>query len=285
MKTLLFDYEMKIVFDTPVTEHRFTVRCIPLDSERQQIQRISYSIFPDSTLETGFSQGTDSFGNFCVYGECAKPHEHFRIHVKGEAISGLSEHESAEAPHMLGRFRYPTHYTRPGEKLLAYHRQFTFQESATAMEKCILMMRRLYSDFLYVPGTTDIRTTAEEALVLGKGVCQDYSHILIALCHLERIPARYVVGMLEGEGASHAWVEIYDRGFWYALDPTNNLIVSDSHIKISHGRDYKDCLINHGVFTGQTEQRQEISVSVHEIENRNGGQHDTNNHTTETTGG
>lgn len=268
MKTLLFDYEMKLVFDKPVSNHRFTVRCIPLDNERQKIQQLSYSIYPDSTLETGFSQGTDSFGNFCVYGECAKPHEHFSIHVMGEAISGLSEHESADPPHMSGRFRYPSHYTKPGEALLAYYRQFTFKDSTSDIQKTIIMMRRLYRDFSYAPGATNVSTTAEEALVLGKGVCQDYSHILIALCHLAQIPARYVVGMLEGEGASHAWVEIYDGGFWYALDPTNNLIVSDSHIKISHGRDYKDCLINQGVFTGNTEQRQEISVHVHEKERK-----------------
>lgn len=154
------------------------------------------------------------------------------------------------------------------EALLAYYRQFTFKDSTSDIQKTIIMMRRLYRDFSYAPGTTNVSTTAEEALVLGKGVCQDYSHILIALCHLAQIPARYVVGMLEGEGASHAWVEIYDGGFWYALDPTNNLIVSDSHIKISHGRDYKDCLINQGVFTGNTEQRQEISVHVHEKERK-----------------
>lgn len=268
MKTLVFDYDMKIQFDTPVSEHRFTVRCIPQDDERQRIQQLTYSIFPDSSLAAGFSHGTDSFGNLCVYGECARPHEYFQIHVQGQAVSGLSGHEAAEAPHMLGRYRYPSHYTRPGERIYAYHRQFSFGKSATASEKCIQMMQRLYRDIQYVPGVTDIHTTAEEALAFGQGVCQDYSHILIALCHLEQIPARYVVGMLEGEGASHAWVEIYDSGYWYALDPTNNLIVSDSHIKISHGRDYKDCLINQGVFTGQARQQQEIHVRVREKEKR-----------------
>ena len=99
---------------------------------------------------------------------------------------------------------------------------------------------------------------------LGCGVCQDYSHILISLCHLAGIPARYVVGMLTGEGASHAWVEIYQDEKWYALDPTNNLIVDDEHIKISHGRDYRDCLINQGVFTGCAKQTQEIQVVVEE---------------------
>lgn len=264
MKTLTFDYEMKIIFDAPVSNHRFTVRCLPLNNDRQKILKMSYSIFPDSTLETGFSQSVDSFGNLCVYGECAKAHEYFSIQVKGEAVLGIKDYEVAEAPHMLGRFRYPSYYTKPGKKLLEYHHSFQFQKEDTALEKSSAMMESLYRDFQYVPGITDINTTAEEALVLGKGVCQDYAHILIALCHLEKIPARYVVGMLEGEGASHAWVEIYDRGYWYALDPTNNLIVNDSHIKISHGRDYKDCIINQGIFTGPPGQQQEIYVSVHE---------------------
>lgn len=87
---------------------------------------------------------------------------------------------------------------------------------------------------------------------------------MIALMHMSGIPARYVVGMLQGEGLSHAWVEIYENGMWIGLDPTNNLVVSDRHIKISHGRDYKDCTINQGFFTGNADQRQQIRVSVTE---------------------
>ena len=105
-------------------------------------------------------------------------------------------------------------------------------------------------------------------MALGKGVCQDYSHILLSLCRMEGIPCRYVVGMLIGEGASHAWVEICSEGRWIALDPTNNLVVDDQHIKISAGRDYQDCIINQGIFTGQTRQTQQILVSVKETENQ-----------------
>lgn len=126
-------------------------------------------------------------------------------------------------------------------------------------------MRRLYQDFHYEQGVTDISTTAEEALLLGKGVCQDYSHIMLSLCRMERIPSRYVVGMLMGEGLSHAWVEICSDGHWIALDPTNNLVVDTQHIKISSGRDYQDCIINQGVFTGFASQVQHIQVSVKEI--------------------
>lgn len=274
MKILEFDYDMKILFDCPVSNHRFTVKCVPQSSARQTIRKLDYTIFPDSSLAAGFSTGTDSFGNYCVYGECESFHEYFEIHIQGEAETGLNNWEAGESEHMLGRYRYPTFYTKPGENILSYHKRFAQAFSSppsgasvplTALDKSMEMMHMLYDDFSYVPGATDTSTTAEEALTLGRGVCQDYSHILIAFCHLEKIPARYVVGMLVGEGASHAWVEVYSGGRWYALDPTNNLVVDSDHIKISHGRDYKDCLINQGVFTGACGQTQKIHVLVQQI--------------------
>lgn len=258
---------MKILFSSPVSGHRFTVKCVPKSDKRQQIKKLDYNIFPDSSLATGFSTGTDSFGNYCVYGECDSLHEHFEIHVQGEVKTGICAWETGEPEYMLGRYRYSTLYTKPGENIKAYHKkcQEAFvSESLSELDRSLTMMNMLYNSFSYVAGVTNTSTTAEEALALGKGVCQDYAHILIAFCHLEKIPARYVVGMLLGEGASHAWVEIYSQELWYALDPTNNLIVDSDHIKISHGRDYKDCLINQGVFTGTAEQTQEIHVLVTE---------------------
>ena len=54
---------------------------------------------------------------------------------------------------------------------------------------------------------------------------------------------------MEGEGSSHGWIEIYDKGFWYPIDPTNNCVVTDSYIKISQGRSAADCAINRGIIT------------------------------------
>ena len=88
---------------------------------------------------------------------------------------------------------------------------------------------------------------------------------MITLCRMANIPARYVVGMLIGEGESHAWVEAAQDGRWYGLDPTNNVMVGENHIKISHGRDYNDCLINQGMFTGMAAQHRTITVQVEEI--------------------
>ena len=101
---------------------------------------------------------------------------------------------------------------------------------------------------------------------MGKGVCQDYAHILIALCHMDGIGARYVVGFMIGEGATHAWVEIMCGGYWYGLDPTNNLMVDETYIKLSHGRDYNDCTVVRGSFYRQASQHQEVYVSVEELQ-------------------
>lgn len=68
----------------------------------------------------------------------------------------------------------------------------------------------VYHSIRYVQGVTQVTTTAENAAELGMGVCQDYAHIFLALLRKEHVPCRYVVGMMSGEGASHAWVEIFD---------------------------------------------------------------------------
>ena len=125
-------------------------------------------------------------------------------------------------------------------------------------------MDKLYQDFSYVPKTTNVQTTAEEAWNLGKGVCQDYAHIYISLLRMAHVPARYVCGMITGEGASHAWAEALCNGRWIAFDPTNNCLVLNNYIKSCDGRDASDCAINRGIMWGGGAQEQKISVVVEE---------------------
>lgn len=145
------------------------------------------------------------------------------------------------------------------------------QEERRAAARGILalgvqVMGALYERMEYVPGTTDIHTTAGEALAQRRGVCQDYAHIMIAVMRCLGVPARYVNGIMIGEGATHAWVEIYTGEGWYGLDPTNNLHIDGYYIKFSHGRDYGDCVVDKGRFLGFAAQEQKIYVNVEEIE-------------------
>lgn len=260
MKELRFTYNMSLVFDSPIEQHRFTLKCTPRSNERQEIVWHTVNVYPNAFL----SNGIDSFGNACIYGYTEQKHDHFSVNVIGTARTGLKPWETAGETHKIGLFKYQTPQTVPGPAIRAFAGRFSFEDDMPPYEKALAYMKELHSTFAYVPGATALKTTAEEAMVLGKGVCQDYSHIMLSLCRMQNIPARYAVGMLMGEGASHAWVEVYDRGRWFAFDPTNNLVVDDQHIRISVGRDYKDCTIDQGLFTGQAGQTQTIKVVVRE---------------------
>ncbi|MCQ2501656.1 MAG: hypothetical protein MJ117_09980, partial [Lachnospiraceae bacterium] len=49
------------------------------------------------------------------------------------------------------------------------------------------------------------------------------------------------------------------------IDPTNDVLVADQHIKLAHGRDASDCQINRGILQGGGLQEQRVKVSVHKI--------------------
>ncbi|WNR43446.1 transglutaminase family protein [Paenibacillus roseipurpureus] len=135
----------------------------------------------------------------------------------------------------------------------------------------------IHRDFTYDPSATSVQTTVGEMLKLRRGVCQDYSHIMIAICRDKGIPTRYVsgyhfVGDLSGGNAdftqaSHAWVECLIPGAgWFGYDPTNNCEVNWRYIKLGHGRDYNDIVPVKGVYRGSGTQDLEVIVDVKLVE-------------------
>lgn len=261
MKKLHFDYYMQLAYSEQVQKCHFTIKCIPQSGDRQKIEEINIEIEPKDSLE----KGVDSFGNQILFGNVMEEHDRFFFHITGNVRTGLADSEPMGNENILGVYRYPYGLTVPGKCLRAYFESLNLSQEQSAYEKGVFLMHKLYEDFSYEKNVTGVDTTAEEAWQLGKGVCQDYAHILIVLCRLAGIPARYVAGMLIGEGYSHAWVEILSEDRWYGLDPTNDCIVTDSHIKIGIGRDAADCMINKGVMTGGGQQTQDIHVTVTEL--------------------
>jgi transglutaminase-like putative cysteine protease len=109
----------------------------------------------------------------------------------------------------------------------------------------------------YQYGVTGVHTDAASALVGGKGVCQDYAHVMLALCRAAGLPARYVSGHLVGEGGSHAWVEVVvnDRSTTgeavvVAFDPTHNRRAKQGYFTVAVGRDYAHVAPTSGTFEG-----------------------------------
>jgi transglutaminase-like putative cysteine protease len=132
----------------------------------------------------------------------------------------------------------------------------------SALDKAKILCAKVYEHFTYAPGETNVMTTAGEAFVAGKGVCQDYAHVLITLCRMAGMPARYVSGLFVGEGASHAWAEVWMDGLWYGIDPTHNCLADEKYLKLCVGRDYSDCPLERGVFSGWAEQTQKVFTKV-----------------------
>ena len=128
----------------------------------------------------------------------------------------------------------------------------------------------VYKNFDYIKGVTTVETKLDEIWKLKAGVCQDFAHILMEMLRLVNIPARYVSGYIctskngmRGEGATHAWAEAYipDYG-WLGIDPTNNCIANETHVRLAVGRNFSDCSPVKGVYKGSSNHKLEVAVSV-----------------------
>lgn len=258
-RILQFCYCMTLDFSEPVQKHQFTLRMIPQSDKRQQISDCTITLEPVCTL----CEDADTFGNRYIYGEIEHLHSRFYVEVAGTAqINGKVQLDCDQPMIALASYRFPSQYTRAGNCLKQYYELHGLRKEEGARAFSTRLLHQIYKDMTYVQGVTDIHTTAEQALAGKKGVCQDYAHMMIALCRIAGIPSRYVVGMMLGEGYSHAWVEVCADGRWYGMDPTNDREVDDTYIKISHGRDYQDCIVNRGTFRGNGMQTQQVKVVV-----------------------
>ena len=260
-KILSFDYLMRFDYGMPVDKEFFTIKGLPKSNNRQEISVDNITICP----AVPYSEGCDSFGNLKIYGCVKYPHSSFEYHISGRAVIKNLLYEEEASENMLPLYRHPYGMNKSGENLRKYFMSLKSGLEENDYVNAVSIMHMLHRDFSYRKGSTDSRTTAEEAWSLGAGVCQDYAHIFIALCRLAGIPARYVTGLITGEGESHAWAEIFYRGRWIGMDPTNDLLVADSHVKLGHGRDASDCLINRGILRGaKGSQSRNIKVIVTE---------------------
>lgn len=147
---------------------------------------------------------------------------------------------------------------------------YTFQDSNNLFENLLDLNRWVFETLKYREGVTDVDTALAAVMSTKEGVCQDFSHLFIAVARMHGIPARYVSGYLnQGEGfigdaQMHAWAEAFLPGIgWIGFDPTNNILAATAHIKVAHGRDYRDCAPLKGVIYGEGENTTTYQVQVH----------------------
>lgn len=254
MERLSFYYDTALTFSEPVAEHDFLLRCVPPDLPEQKILEYKLIVQP---LATGGRYGIDAFGNRTYVARIARPHTFFRYTASGIAVRDDSKKERVS---LLPAFRYPSRLTEPTAALKDFLGGLTLEGSVFA--RVDRLAKAVHAHFTYTPGATRVTTTAGEAFLLAKGVCQDYTHVFLTLARLAGIPARYVSGLPKGDGASHAWAEVWHDGFWHGVDPTRDCPVDEGYLKVCTGRDFSDCPVESGLFEGLASQSQKVYMKV-----------------------
>ena len=166
---------------------------------------------------------------------------------------------AAQAPHSPRLLR-PTPLTAADERLRAMAAGIvpdavrSGEDPEDPEETAERICAAVFEAITYEYGVTSVTTTAAEALAVGRGVCQDYAHVMLALCHLLRLPARYVSGHLLGQGGTHAWVEVIvpraDRAEAIAFDPCHGRRTDGGYVTVATGRDYSDVAPTSGSYVG-----------------------------------
>ena len=161
----------------------------------------------------------------------------------------------------------------PGADVRAYARAI-FPPGAPLLEAVLELTRRIHEDFTFDPEATTVATPLAEVFKSRRGVCQDFARLEIACLRSLGLPARYVSGYLEtlpppgrarlvGADASHAWLSVYcPEAAWIHVDPTNNLLPSQTHVTVAWGRDYNDVSPIHGVILGGGNHTLRVNVEV-----------------------
>jgi transglutaminase-like putative cysteine protease len=209
-------------------------------------------------------------------------HSHRELTVVGSSLVETAERtpnldetvawDAIDAPGLTDRlveYLTPTEMTEADDAIRAIAADL--RREATPAAALATLSDRIRSLIEYQPGTTNVSTTATEVLRVGRGVCQDFVHLGLAILRAAGIPARYASGYLypdQGgvigetyEGQSHAWLEAW-AGDWYPLDPTSGSAVAARHVLVARGRDYTDVSPLKGIYQGGPSHTMTVTVEI-----------------------
>lgn len=168
-------------------------------------------------------------------------------------------------------FLQPTSRADFARNIVDFAREMRDSGDGTTLGPLVLRISHALHERLdYVPGATDVGTVAGDALAAARGVCQDYTHVMLAALRVLGIPARYTSGYFRPEGAgevgeqaSHAWVEAwFPLSGWIGVDPTNDRLVDEHYIRVAYGRDYGDVSPVRGSYRGGETKEMDVGVWV-----------------------
>ncbi|KIM04529.1 MAG: transglutaminase [Sulfurovum sp. FS06-10] len=260
-----FNYQSNVSFSHNIA------RLKPKVTPYQKLLEFEMKITPEVYESYAF---TDMFGNNNTHMLIREPHQSLCVIGKSKveifpelieeylhtARSNSITYESALK--RLSHFHSSDLYAKPylfesdlipyGSQKIKTYALESFHKNRDLFEATHEFMERIFHDFKFVSGFSDITTPVEEIFEAKKGVCQDFAQFAISALRSIGLPAKYMSGYIEtlppegeeklfGADASHAWFAVYiPNAGWVEFDPTNNMIPKDQHILLGSGRDYND---------------------------------------------
>jgi transglutaminase-like putative cysteine protease len=239
------------------------LRVLPADGFGQQLRDARLMLDPYARPW----ELSDAFGN--RYHHVDFLQEVDRLHVAVDAqVETLEGPLAAPAPSPLFDYLYsqPTERS-PFDSVIAQLGS-EIPSDAGPLELAEAVMRLFADRFRYEVGHTDVAATALDLLETGRGVCQDFSHLMLSVLRMRGVLARYVSGYLAphaGEDtadASHAWVQVFDGSAWHGFDPANDCPQDGRYVVIGVGRDYDDVAPLRGTYQGVAVEEYSTSVYI-----------------------
>lgn len=288
---MLYDLSLKMEYhyDTPASLARHITRVLPLAAtQRQRLIAGHVKFDPHPSEQRGF---TDFFGHPAIATLIDPPHQSFAVTMKARVNVEPPRTTLAFSPELprlreeyarildLGRDS-PHHFLSaspriPHDPAIGAYGRESAAPGMSVHQIAKAICARIHADFAYDGEATTVDSTPMEAFHLRRGVCQDFSHVMISALRAIGIPAGYVSGYLrtipppgkprlEGADAMHAWVRVWCGGAlgWIELDPTNNIEAGSDHIVVAYGRDYADVVPVLGVMKTYGEHKATQAVDV-----------------------
>jgi transglutaminase-like putative cysteine protease len=275
-------------YSAPVSQSHHLLHLAPRPLSRQTLIRHSLLIDPAPASKTDL---TDDFGNPASIITVEQDHTELVIHSRAQVevraqapfepkrtagwndVAAQLRANRGSETFEATQYSCPSKYIRASRDIYKFARP-SFPDGRPIVEAVLDLTARIFREFKYQSGATDVATSVEEVLRMKRGVCQDFAHVEIACLRTLGLAARYVSGYLlthppegqpklAGADASHAWVSVWapETG-WVDFDPTNNVIPKDDHITLAFGRDFQDVSPVSGVLLGGGEHEVDVAVDV-----------------------
>jgi transglutaminase-like putative cysteine protease len=268
----------------PVDLAAHLAHLLPRPLAQQQVRATALHVDPPPARE---SRGRDHFGNHLAWLFLDRPHERFSVTSEAEVEVGFpappepdatpaweeiaqAAPRSPEAAEFV--FDSPLLPADPGARAYA---AASFTAGRPVLAALLELNARIRRDFAFRAGVTTVNTPVATVLATRAGVCQDFTHLMIAALRAHGVPARYVSGYIRtraapgrerarGADQSHAWVAAWmgaEHG-WVMLDPTNDCVVREEHVVLGWGRDFGDVSPLRGVILGGGKHSVAVAVDL-----------------------